>query len=100
MYKKGLSAQDKANMALMGLSDADYAADEDVEVWPDLWEAVLLFDSLGSQWRVSGAGPYGLDYNVLYHKMDRMNLLPDEYTQMEEDIRILESAALAEMRKE
>lgn len=49
---------------------------------------------------MSPAGPYALDYNVLYHKLDRMSLAPDEYDQMEADIRILESAALDVMRKD
>lgn len=49
---------------------------------------------------MGGAGPYGLDYNVLYHKLDRMSLTPEKYADMEEDIRTLESAALDEMRKE
>lgn len=49
---------------------------------------------------MSPAGPYALDYNVVYHKMDRMNLTPDDYYQMEEDIRVLESAALDVIRKD
>jgi hypothetical protein len=100
MYKKGLSAQDKANMTLMGLSDADYAADEDVDVWPENWDAVLLFDAIGTQWLVGPNGPYGLNYLVLYQRMDRMKLTPERYQEMEDQIRILEGAALEEMRKD
>ena len=44
-------------------------------------------------------GPIGLDYNVLFHKMDRMNLDSEDYEQMEADIRTLETAALAEINK-
>jgi hypothetical protein len=32
--------------------------------------------------------------------MDRMNLTAEEYAELEEDMRTLESAALEEMRKE
>jgi hypothetical protein len=32
--------------------------------------------------------------------MDRMGLTPERYEELEDQIRILESAALAEMRKE
>ncbi len=44
-------------------------------------------------------GKTGLDYNVLYHKLDRMNLEADEYSQFEYDIGILEHSALEEMHK-
>ena len=44
-------------------------------------------------------GRTGLDYLVLYHKMDRMNLSEDDYAQLEHDIAVLERAALEEMNK-
>jgi hypothetical protein len=43
------------------------------------------------------AGPTGLDYNTLFHKMDRMRLEPDEYDELEADIRTMEFAALGAM---
>ena len=76
------------------------ASDPPVEVWPDNCEALSVFAALGTQWRSGPGGVYGLDYNVLYRKLDRMKLEPDEYDQMEADIRILESAALDAMRKD
>ncbi|GAB3416634.1 hypothetical protein GCM10027318_33810 [Massilia agilis] len=39
----------------------------------------------------------GLDYNTLFHKMDRMQLGPDEYDHLESDIRTMEHEALAVM---
>ncbi len=54
---------------------------------------------MGTQWRVGGGGPIGLDYNVLYRRMDRMDLTPDEYDEMEHDIQILECAAINMMHK-
>lgn len=52
-----------------------------------------------TQWRVGTHGPTGLDYNVVYRKMDRMGLTPSEYDDIEEDVRLLEDAALATIRK-
>lgn len=43
------------------------------------------------------SGPTGLDYAVLQHRMDRMTLDLDEYEQLENDVRIMESAALTAM---
>jgi hypothetical protein len=44
-------------------------------------------------------GIIGLDYNVLFRKMDRMNLRPEEYDELEADIRVMEAAAMAAMRE-
>ena len=87
-------------MSILGLSEEDYEAENIVEVWPDNWDAVLLFHRLGSQWRAGPGGVFGLDYNVLYRMMDRMNLTPERYDELEDEIMTLEAAAVAEMRKE
>lgn len=55
---------------------------------------------VSSQWRVGAAGVVGLDYNVLFHEMDRMDLGREEYDRLLEDIRTMEGAALEEMRLE
>lgn len=52
-----------------------------------------------TQWRAGAAGLLGLDYNTLFHKMDRMSLTPEEYDRMESDIRAMEYAALAAMNE-
>ena len=54
---------------------------------------------MDTQWRVGMNGPTGLDFNVLYRKMDRMGLSPDEYDQLEADVSVMEAAALDTMRK-
>lgn len=86
-------------MSAFGLTMDDYADETTVYVWPANLKATNLFVSMDTQWRVGPAGPYGLDYNVLYHKMDRMKLSPDAYQEMEDDIRTMELVALEEMRK-
>lgn len=72
---------------------------EPVEVWPDNLAAVNLFITLGTQWRVGMAGAVGLDYNVLYRKMDRLNLSAAEYDALEEDVQVLEAEALQIMQQ-
>lgn len=44
-------------------------------------------------------GATGLDYNVLFKKMDRMSLDPNEYDQLEDDIRAMEFEALSAMNE-
>ena len=67
------------------------------EVWPENWPAFAIFADLATQWRVGAGGPVGLDYNVLFHKLDRMQLSRDEYDELEEDIRVMEREALDTM---
>lgn len=87
-------------MSFLGLNADDYVEENTAWVWPCNVPAVNLFVALGTQWLVGPAGPYGLNYSVLYQKLDRMGVSPDEAARLEEDIRILEDAALEEMRKD
>jgi hypothetical protein len=89
-------APSEHELAAAGLTAADYDGDP-VEVWPDSQPAYFLFIQLQTQWRVGAGGATGLDYNTLYHKMDRMRLEPDDYEDLEADIRVMEYAALDAM---
>ena len=86
-------------MQFFGLKPEDYPEDA-VEVFPDNVQALNLLITLGTQWRASHGGVYGLDYGVLYQKMDRMGLTPARYAELEEEIRVLEGAALDAMHAE
>jgi hypothetical protein len=79
-----------------GFVPEDYAG-ESVEVWPENWPAYLLFFNLRRQWRVGMGGATGLDHNVMFHRMDRMNLTPEEYGALEADIMAMEDEALRAM---
>ncbi len=87
-------------MGMFALTLADYVDEYTAWVWRDNLEAVNLFVTLGTQWLVGPGGPYGLNYAMLYLKMDRMGIERQRQAELEEDIRILEDAALAEMRKD
>jgi hypothetical protein len=87
-------------MEFFGLTDADYADENIAWVWPCNVPVVNLFVALGTQWLVGPCGPYGLNYAVMYQKLDRMRVSHEVAEQMEEDIRILEDAALEQMRKD
>lgn len=80
------------------MTPEDVAGDP-VEIWPENLEAFELFVALRSQWRVGMAGATGLDYGVMFHKMDRMGLTPERYEELEDQMRVLEHAALDEMSK-
>ena len=43
---------------------------------------------------MGSSGPVGLDYNVLFHKLDRMKLDHEEYERIEKSVRVMEDEAL------
>jgi hypothetical protein len=96
MFTAPPSKADIAKMEHLGLRPEDYAG-EDLEVWPENQQAYFLFAEIRTQWRVGAMGPTGLDYNTLFRKMDRMRLEPDDYDELESDIRTMEFAALEAM---
>lgn len=45
-------------------------------------------------------GPIGLDYNVIFHDLDKRGLADDEYDDLMASIRVIETAALEELHKD
>lgn len=52
-----------------------------------------------TQWRVGMGGAIGLDYNVVFHELDRKNLDKSEYDDFFNDIQIMEAEVLRIMRE-
>jgi len=71
-----------------------------VAIWPENFPAVQLFLDNQTQWRMGPVGPVGLDYNVVFHEIDRKPPPKDEYDDLMGAVRVIESAALREMRRE
>nr|WP_240933279.1 DUF1799 domain-containing protein [Diaphorobacter sp. HDW4B] len=86
-------------MAAFGFKRTDYA-DEGVEVWPENEQAFQLFFALRRQWRVSDGVAFGIDHNVLFARVQRLNLSDDDARQLEDDVVEMESEALAVMNEE
>lgn len=72
---------------------------DEIEVWPENWEAYLLFDRIRTQWRVGAGGATGLDYNVLFHVMEKRKLEAEEWDEMLLCIQAIEEGALAAMHQ-
>lgn len=88
---------DEAELAAFGLTPSDMATT--VEIWPENVAAYGLFAWAGTQWRTGASGATGLDYGPLLHKMDRMRLKQHAYEELENQVQIMEAAALGEMNK-
>jgi len=91
MYER---APDEKELAAFGLTLDDVAADP-VDIWPEHVQAFELFNFMGTQWRIGMSGPTGLDYGVMYRKMDRMKLSDEGFDQLEADVMLMERTALA-----
>lgn len=87
-------------MGIWGMKLEDYGDEFIADVFPQNIQSVNVFISLGTQWLVGPGGPYGMNYQTLYHKLDRMKLSAEEANRIEEDMRVLEDAALEQMRKD
>lgn len=85
-----------SSLGFFGFDADDVTADE-VEVWPNNWEAVQLFSSVCGQWRVSMAGAYALDYKAVAAAMDLMGVKKRRRKKLFEFVRVMEREALSIM---
>jgi hypothetical protein len=83
-------------LAASGMTAEDLECDP-VEIWPENQQAYFLFADLRTQWRMGMGGACGLDYMVLYAKLDRMGLTREETDELEQDVRAMEFEALSAM---
>jgi hypothetical protein len=94
----GVVDESHDDAAAFGLDLPEQASSDDFEVWPENWDAVLMFLRISTQWRTSMGGPIGLDYGALewlfrlYEVTEPRSLL--------EDLQVMEGAALTAMSKE
>ena len=70
-----------------------------MELWPENEPAFALFTTINTQWRIGMGGPTGLDYNVLFSCMERMQLSPEAFDQIFADVRVIEIEALSILNK-
>lgn len=61
--------------------------------------SVDAFMAMQTQWRAASNGFYGLDYGVLNFILESLQIDRDLWPGVFEDIRVMEAAALSEMRR-
>lgn len=74
------------------------AAQADIEVPIGDELPVALFIDLMTQWRMGMAGPVGLDYTAIPAVMDLRDIPREERSELFDDLRVMESAALEQLR--
>lgn len=70
-----------------------------VDLWASNSDALTLYVYFQTQWRVGPNGPIGLDYTVILHELDRRKLDTQDYDDLMDCIRQIESAALTVFQK-
>lgn len=91
------AAPTDAELAIAGMTRDEVTTS--VEIWPDNVRAYNTFYGLRKQWNIAPmGGPIGLNFLVAYSRMDRMGLTVEEYNQLDEDLQVMEDAALTAMR--
>jgi hypothetical protein len=93
MYERGPTAE---QLGALGLSLAD-VPEEEVEVWPDAWTALRLFEALGTQWRTGQGGASGLDYTAIPITASMLGIKRRDLPDIFPDLRIMEVEAMAVM---
>jgi hypothetical protein len=83
---------------MLGLTE-DEASGPPVEVWEENAAAFQVFTAMVTQWRVGMNGPTGLDYAALEPVMRLTGVPRKEWPGVFADLRLMEDAALEEMRK-
>lgn len=86
--------EDEQELAAFGFLPSDYETAEPLLIWPENQKAVSLFSSISTQWRTGAFGPTGLDYNVLFTRMERMHLTDAAHDHLFGDVRVIEFEAL------
>lgn len=70
-----------------------------VDVWPQNFDAVRVFEALSSQWRVGTGGASGLDYQVLPTVLRIFDIKRKQWRDIFDCIRIMEMEAMRAMRE-
>lgn len=68
-------------------------------MWPENWPVWTLWQEMAGQWRVGMNGAYAIDYGPLFMRMERMRMSDHRWEEVFHDFRVVESAALDQMRK-
>lgn len=70
-----------------------------VEVWPDNWTTVQVFDAMGTQWNVGPSGVVGLKYESIPIVRDSFDIPNEDWPEIFHGLRVMEGAVVEMSRK-
>lgn len=84
--------------------DEDDAEQDEAIFWvlPENWDCVEVFCSLGSRWQVDGMTGkfYGFARGDIVSTFELMQIKPDRYLQIFEDLQVMERETLKVLNRE
>ena len=83
-----------ADLASYGLTEADFADEDTVHVWPENWLALDLYVQNRTQWIQGAGGPTGLNYPWFQSCLERQGVSADEAEDVMGGLRVIEDAVL------
>lgn len=94
------SGPSESELAIIGLLREDVEDNSPCEVWPDNWEAFRIFELVSGQWIMSNGYRVALNYSTVAWAMDLFKVRKKKQLERLSEVRVMESAALAQMRDE
>ncbi|MGY6271003.1 DUF1799 domain-containing protein [Achromobacter denitrificans] len=85
-------------MAEFGLRPDDFPVAV-IELWPENVVPKVVFEAMGSQWRIGFGGPTGLEYGALAVVMRILQVPPEDEIDVFDAVRVMEGAALQMMNR-
>jgi len=82
-------------LAAIGLTREDFQSERrSIEIFPENFESVKVFEAMCTQWRVGFGGATGLDYQVLPTVMRFLGTPKKKQARVFSDVRFMESEAM------
>lgn len=90
---------DVLSLSIFGLTEKDMEETNIVYLYPDNWDTFMAFEFLSTQWRTSGNGAIGLDYNVIPLALSTLEVSEEDAPETVLGIRVMEATALKTMNE-
>lgn len=89
-----MATEDEALAAFGLVREGPEPDDATFRVWPENWQALVIFSALATQWAVGMGGPTGLRYESIPVVL-RMRQVPRaDWPRLFEQVRVMESESL------
>lgn len=94
LYEGDASTEAADSLAAFGLK-LEGADKDDVECWPDNWQALQVFDAMSTQWNVGAESVViGLRYEALPFVMQALGVKAKNRKELLAELRVMEKEAL------
>lgn len=83
---------------MIGLTEEEAIEANRADVWPDNVDSVNVFIAMSTQWIVDSGAAMGLNYGSIEPVLRLVKVPRKDWPEVFDDIRVMEDAALEQMR--